>query len=205
MKTSELSRWPCILSVSVMWYRKPFKNLSWLKVLWNTTKIDSHCFVFSIRFRQILQRNSSRMKFTAFSKLKKYLIKLGQPSSPRPQISRKRSWPYRLTHCLTKLASSISPCRTYSPIGFLCDKLHVVFLLIRDLINSSRKKNCRLDEQPAKCSCKMPNTLYRSCWLFQYNKGRRKIYVFFPKEANFLRTLHVAEQWCVREPKFVVI
>ena len=29
------------------------------------------------------------------------------------------------------------------------------------------------------------NTLYCGCWLFQYNKGRRKIYVFFPKEANF--------------------
>ena len=45
-----------------------------LKVLWTTTKIDFHYFVkcfFFIRFRHKLQRKSSRIKFTTFSKKKK--------------------------------------------------------------------------------------------------------------------------------------
>ena len=48
------------------------------------------------------------------------------------------------------------------------------------------------------------NTLYCSCWLFQYNKGRRKVYyVFLPKDANFCeQPLHAA---CVRESESAVI
>ena len=142
-----------------------------LKVLWNTNKIVFSIYILKkkhltkqlevnffsatyICFCQILQRKSSHMKFTAFSKQKK---NLGQPNSPCPQkkIS-KTILEYHVTiwrHYKNDpiIASSISPCRTYSPIGFLYEEFHAVLLLIRDLINSSWEFLCRLDEQPAKC------------------------------------------------------
>ena len=44
---------------------------------------------------------------------------------------------------------------------------------------------------------------YCGCWLFQYNKGRHKVYIFFPKHANFCeQLLHAA---CVRESESAMI
>ena len=132
--------------------------------------------VFSIRIRQKLQRKSSCMKFTAFSKLKKEA-----QFAPPTKISEMILTVWR---CHNKndliVASSISPCKTYSPIGILCDELHAVFcwFAIWSIVLENIFAIWMSSQQNA-------NTLYCGCWLFQYNKGRRKIYVFFPKEANF--------------------
>ena len=143
------------------WFVTPRYKITSLKDLWNTTKIDFHCFVkcfFNTFLSKLAEKIISYEVYSIFKTKKE----LWAAQFAHKKKSPKRSWPSDITTRMiwSSRAASLHAERI-APLVFYMTNCMQFFLLIRDLINSSREFLFRLDEQPAKCPGKMPTRILR--------------------------------------------
>ena len=144
-----------------------------LKVLWNTTKIDSHCFVkcfFNTFLPKIVEKIISYEVYSIFKTKKRTLVSPIRPAHRKSSETILTVWRHNKKRMIQFSRVASLRAERIAPLVFYMMNCMQFFVDLR-FDQYFSKMSLPFGWAASKMPGQNANTLYCGCWLFQYNKG----------------------------------